>query len=209
MARSPNVTVDAQKAIIAGNQNGIPVSVLARQLSLSRRAIYEIFYRNRMRGGVIEGSKSGRPRKTSLRQDNLIASMSKADPRLSAPEINREIKANYSIEVSCRTVQRRRVDAGLLGRRPTKKLFISKKNRSARVIFAKKHQNWTVEDWKKCFGRMSRSLICSEVMESNMFDAQKAKDLNPSTNCRQLSTVVDLLWCRVVSVIHESTLFTS
>ena len=52
-----------------------------------------------MRGGVIEGSKSGRPRKTSVREDNLIARMSKADPRLSAPEINREIKANNSIEV--------------------------------------------------------------------------------------------------------------
>ena len=149
MVRSPNVTVDAQKAIIAGNQNGIPVSVLARQFSLSRRAIYGIFDRNRMRGGVIEGSKSGRPRKTSVREDNLIARMSKADPRLSAPEINRKIKANNSIEFSSRTVQRRLVDAGLLGRLPTKKPFISKKNRSARVSCAKKHRNWTVEDWRK------------------------------------------------------------
>ena len=61
MTRSLNVTVDAQKAIIAGNQNGIPVSVLAWQFSLSRRAIYRIFDRNRVRGGVYKGSQSCRP----------------------------------------------------------------------------------------------------------------------------------------------------
>lgn len=48
---------------------------------------------------------------------------------------------------SIRTIRRRLQAAGLNGRRPVKKPFISIKNRKARVEWAKAHLNWTRQQW--------------------------------------------------------------
>lgn len=46
-------------------------------------------------------------------------------------------------------MQRRLVEAGLYGRRPAKKPWISKKNVAARLKFSNDHLNWTADNWKK------------------------------------------------------------
>jgi len=51
--------------------------------------------------------------------------------------------------VSDRTVRRRLVEAGLPARRPRKKPFLTKKQQKARLIWAREHRHWTVEQWDK------------------------------------------------------------
>lgn len=50
---------------------------------------------------------------------------------------------------SKRTIKRRLNAMGLMGRAPSKKPLISARNRKARIAFAKRHLNWTKEQWKK------------------------------------------------------------
>jgi len=52
-------------------------------------------------------------------------------------------------QINVSTVKRCLRCAGLFGRRPSKKPFISKKNRMARLKFAHAHKKWSVEDWSK------------------------------------------------------------
>jgi hypothetical protein len=69
-----------------------------------------------------------------------------ADVKKSAAEIARELQDENLADVSRSTVTRRLHDVGFFGRRGIKKPLISKKNKKARLQFAKDHQNWTVKD---------------------------------------------------------------
>jgi hypothetical protein len=72
--------------------------------------------------------------------------MSQNDPWLPAPRIIAEIP---EMLVSPRTIQRRLIQAKLFSRRPVKKPLVSRRNRLARLAFAREHINWTIHDWKK------------------------------------------------------------
>ena len=104
-------------------------------------------YKSRQHHDTI--SRSGRPRKTTQREDSIDVRTSKVNPRLNAVDIRREMDTTHGVKLSSSTVQRRIRSTGLLGRRPAKKPLISLKNRLARVAFAKKHLHWTSSDWKK------------------------------------------------------------
>lgn len=80
-----------------------------------------------------------------VRLDRRIVRKSIENPRLTAPQIRQEVGAKA---ISNRTVQRRLVEAGLYGRRPAEKPWISEKNRKARMRFAKEHLYKAVDDWK-------------------------------------------------------------
>uniref|UniRef100_A0A8R1DNG3 HTH_Tnp_Tc3_2 domain-containing protein n=1 Tax=Caenorhabditis japonica TaxID=281687 RepID=A0A8R1DNG3_CAEJA len=62
---------------------------------------------------------------------------------------------------SRRTIRRRLQANGLHGRRPVRKPFISEKNRSARVAWARAHLNWVRAEWAKH--------IWSDESKFNMF----------------------------------------
>lgn len=149
MTRAKNISTDSQEAIIKGHKNGMSKTQLARQFCLSESAIRGVIQRYRVRGGVEKRKSTGRPKLTTKREDMLIIRMSKDDPRLNSVDIHREISTFNGIQISSKTVQRRLVSAGLNGRRPAKKPLISTKNRKARIDFAKRHLNWSIEDWKK------------------------------------------------------------
>jgi hypothetical protein len=82
--------------------------------------------------------KSERPRKTTILMDRRVKRMSQNDPWLPAPRIIAEIP---EILVSPRTIQRRLIQAKLFSRRPVKKPLVSRRNRLARLAFAREHIN--------------------------------------------------------------------
>lgn len=149
MARARNVGIDSQKAIINGHKDGMSYAQLGRQFSLSKSAVHAIVSRFQTRGGVVKAYSTGRPRRTTKRQDMLIVRMSAADPRLTSVDIHRDLVTFHGLQASSKTIQRRLVSAGLDGRRPAQKPFVSAKNRKARLNFAKSHLSWTLEDWRK------------------------------------------------------------
>ena len=78
----------------------------------------------------------GRPRETTPQHDRRIKRIAQRDPHLSATAISNELG---DVSLSRKTIQRRLT---------AKKPFISRKNRKARLDFARKYLNWTVSDWK-------------------------------------------------------------
>lgn len=63
--------------------------------------------------------------------------------------------------MSISTIQRRLRDRDLYARRPAKVPKLSRKNVAARLKFARDHENWTVDDWKK--------VLWSDETKINMF----------------------------------------
>ncbi|EYC34438.1 hypothetical protein Y032_0001g414 [Ancylostoma ceylanicum] len=68
---------------------------------------------------------------------------------MTAVEIQRELSLCTDLCLSVRTIRRRLTEFGHNGRLARKKPFVSRKNRQARMRFAREHLHWTSEDWSK------------------------------------------------------------
>lgn len=97
--------------------------------------------------GDFKNEDTGRPKKTSIRQDRQIRRLSIAHPSRTAVEIHRSLIETDDLDISVRTVRRRLMSFGLHGRHGVKKPLISKKNRMARLKFAQEHLHRSIEDW--------------------------------------------------------------
>ena len=92
------------------------------------------------RGTVKTLEKSGCPRKTSKGLDRRIKRLFQANPFTTAKAVVADLSI---VNVSTKTINRRLRENELFARRPAKKHWISKKNRAARIAFAKRHLHWT------------------------------------------------------------------
>lgn len=97
---------------------------------------------------------SGRPRKTSPREDRYLVRRAKLErprdedcPRTS--DLADELRDHSGTTLCGRTVLRRLQEANLSKAVKTRKPFINSRNQAIRLKFAREHLNWTVEDWKK------------------------------------------------------------
>lgn len=140
-------STDFKQKIVDLFQSGKKKSEIAKSLIITKSAVTKIIQKYDSRGDVRNAPKSGRPRKTTSRMDQTILRISKLDPRKSSGQIKNEISEQFGIEVTSRTVRNRLRDGGLYGRVAVKKPLLSKKNRKARMEFARAHISWSKEKW--------------------------------------------------------------
>lgn len=150
---------DLKLKIVQMHKNGLSQKDISVQLTINKSVICRIIKRYRERGSVNTAPRSGRPRKITQKNENRILRLIKSDPFMSASTIINEL----NLEVSSRTVQRQLVKNRLLTRRPAKKPLLSKKNRMARLAFARKHINWDVKKWK--------TVLFSDESKFNLVDS--------------------------------------
>lgn len=147
MARHTQIQI--RERVIKFSEEGKSSREIASLLSIGKSTVNDIIVKYRAGYGLKDRPRSGRPQKTSKKVDRIIKLKSTADVKKTAAEIARDIQDENLANVSRSTVTRRLHDVGLFGRIGIKKPLISKKNKKARLQFAKDHQNWTVEDRKK------------------------------------------------------------
>ena len=87
-------------------------------------------------GKIVSAFKTGRPRKTSAREDRIMQRMSLKDRFKSCPEIKRVMNSTSCVNVSRPTVSRRLQEIGLFNRTPRKKPLVCSKNKKKRLEFA-------------------------------------------------------------------------
>lgn len=136
---------DRQKmSIINDYQSDVPRKTICERYRISKSVLSRLINKFEQENTIARRPGSGRPRKTNFKTDRLIGRASKKDPTLTASQIKNDLKIE---NVSNRTIRRRLVEHGLHGRRPSKKPLISKKNRRARLEFAREHVNWNPKKW--------------------------------------------------------------
>ena len=121
---------------------------VADTFNVSQRQVQRIRKRYEETGDVFDKPRSGRPRKTTAREDRLLARKSKASPFSTAAELHE----TWSPEVpmSTRTVCQILSRNGLHGR--ISEPALNKRQLKNRVAFAKAHRlpkGWTLEKWEK------------------------------------------------------------
>ena len=117
---------------------------ISRLVDVPKSTVHDIINVYSKTGDIQRRCGSGRHRKTTTRQDNMIIRMSKKDPFMPSRELSKNINLDHNINVSYKTVQRR-----LDGCVARKKPFISPTNIKKRLEWAIAHQNWTINDWKR------------------------------------------------------------
>ncbi|KAJ4450863.1 hypothetical protein ANN_02295 [Periplaneta americana] len=96
----------------------------------------------------VRAAMNHRKRKTSPADDRLIVRKSKLYPRLTAVNLTHELIATTGANIHVTTVRRRLLEAGRRARKPIKKQLLAPVMCKKRLMWAKLHQHWTVNDWK-------------------------------------------------------------
>lgn len=165
-----------KEAVINALKKGMSQSAVANNFGISQQLI-SVWYRWYMKTGNLNNkSRSGRPRKTSAREDRIIKKQSVADPQKSARQIRDDLEVNHGVKLHVSTVKRRLVANDLHGRRPSRKPLISSKNKKARLQFAEKFGKWSKADWSK--------VLWSDESKFNLFSSDGIKYVRRPKNKR-------------------------
>lgn len=149
MPRGIKISVDLKQRIIDAYSKGDRQSDIARRFEVKKSAVWAIIKRYERTGSIEGKPKSGRPKKMSKKSVRLLKRISSNNPFMSSNQLKVELETSGMCSVSSRTIRRRLVDEKLFSRRPAKKPLLSKRNRLARLEFARQHIHWTKADWKR------------------------------------------------------------
>jgi transposase len=97
----------------------------------------------------MEVSCGGCPSKLSSQDKRFCIRAVTSGKLETATEAPKDLREQLNIKLSDRTVCRTLHEAGMKAMEKEKKPKLSAKNAKARLKFAKRHQNWTCEDWKR------------------------------------------------------------
>lgn len=142
-------------------KNGEKQVEVAARFHVSQNTVSRTWNRWKETHSVKNRKISGRPRKTTPGQTRLIVRQAKKDPFMTAVEVRQYAQDNLGLTMTDRTARNILIRAGLRGRVPAKKPWISKKNRAARMKFANDHKDWTVQQWAR--------ILWSDESKNNLF----------------------------------------
>ena len=137
---------DVEKGIAIGmHEMGSSLNSIAKRLRRDKKTIRELLRKYNTTQDVSRRPGSGRPRKTSERDDRRIARETKRDRFITLENIG----SNLQLNVSVWTISRRLHEAGFHSYWAVKKPYISETNQRKRRIWCREHINWTVEQWNR------------------------------------------------------------
>lgn len=136
-----------KEIILAHHKEKKSVTEISNIVKRSKSVVHRVINKYKQTNSLEAKPKTGRPPKTSSREDRKIVSMSKKDRFATAASISREFSEETGNTISRKTVSRRLRSVGLHARVPASKPLISKKNQKARIDFATEHVIWTDAQW--------------------------------------------------------------
>jgi transposase len=107
--------------------------------------------------------KAGRHKILSERDEKFCVNQISTRKSKSVVQLQKEMKRRFNIEVSTFTLSRTLKKNGLQSGEKKKKPLLSAKNIKARLEFARKHEDWTADDWNR--------VIFSDETKINRFNS--------------------------------------
>jgi transposase len=142
-----HLTGNEAAQVVGMLQAGQVQRAVAGHFNVSRRVISRLWNRFQHTGNVAERSRSGRPRKTTVRQDRYLSNMAKRQRFQSAVRLNSYFRTATGVRVSSQTVRNRLHIANLRAYRPAVRPILTLRHRTARLQWARDHVNWQLRHW--------------------------------------------------------------
>ena len=134
--------------IIASSNEGFSQRKIAAKIKVSKGAVQRTLERFRDTGSY-STKRSGRPRATSLNEDQYIKTTSLRDRTATAGNIQSIVTASREKSISRSTIKRKLVEHGLNGRVAASKPLLRSQNKQKRLLWARKYRGYTKNDWEK------------------------------------------------------------
>ena len=152
MAKRQKLEYYVRQAIVKLHKEKHTIIEISKKVKRSKSVVGRVVKSYNDTGKIVSAFKTGRPRKTSAREDRIMQRMSLKNRFKSCTEIKRVMNCTSCVNVSRPTDSRRLQEIGLFNRTPTKKpLVSSKNNNNKRLEFANRYVIWTYENWVKVF----------------------------------------------------------
>lgn len=140
-----HTTKEVRDVVVRLKENGFTGVEIAKVVRKSNSAVYNILRRAKERGTTERPMPPTKPRSLSERDMRTLERTVKKDRE--APL--RDITNTMPTKVSTSTVRRALHSRGIINGVAIRKPFLSKDHITRRLQFAKKHKDWTVEEWRK------------------------------------------------------------
>lgn len=138
---------------------GITTREVAKKMKISKGLVSKIAKEK----GFQTKNKSGRKKILSERDEKFCAREITSGRASTAAAVRRNIRETFDVNASEKTISRALKNQGLNSAVKKKKPELSPKNIKARLQFAKTHQDWTLDDWKR--------VIWSDETKVNRFNS--------------------------------------
>ena len=137
---------DLVQTILAHLQQGKSIKKTADIAAVSTSTVHFLRWKHLPE---LSSHRRGRPVKLSAQDKRFCVRAITAGHSKGAVIVQKKLEHELDVKVSERTVRRTLEDAGLKAAEKQKKPRLSAKNIKARLDFAYRHKDWTVEDWKR------------------------------------------------------------
>src|SRR5689334_20639706 len=152
-------TISSQKKldILSALDQGLSLREVAKRVSVSYGTVQSISSKER-KDRIMP--KKGRPKAISKTLTRVCIRNITTGQADTAVDIQRQLASNHDVNVASRTVENMMKRSGLKACVKVKKPFLSQRHRRLRLRFAKRYQNWTVDDWRRMvFLDKKRSIV--------------------------------------------------
>lgn len=145
MPKTRELTPAERSQIFNRRIRGDSLRKIALDFNISAEGVRKIVHRLQQNGTAENQPKSGRPRKTTRKQDRVIVREVKKNFFVST----KQLKSDLNLPIQETQIRARIKEAGFAGRISRKRPFISKINAKKRLAFAKQFKNKSPDFWKK------------------------------------------------------------
>lgn len=140
------LSTDTYNNILSLLEKGYSIRKIADQHGVSKSKIQKIRAKHFPN---LVGSLGGRPTKLSPQNKHFCVREITSGCSKTGVEVRKKLEADLQVTVSNNTVRNALREAGLGAIEKESKPMLSSKNIKARLQFAKRHQDWTINDWKR------------------------------------------------------------
>jgi len=158
----PRISTEIRSRVIDMIKGGNSQRDVAKQLSISRRAVQNTWKKYLQNGTTDDLPKSGRPPKNDERSERRLVRLSKASPKLTAAELRHEWHGCKAVSIwTVRGILRK---YGLHGRIAARQPYLSKKNISIRKYWCRQYMPLPASFWNSVIftDECSVSLHCNK-----------------------------------------------
>lgn len=149
MPKTRELSEVERSQIVILKKQGLSIHEIARQLQFSRCAVRTTIRRFEETRCYKSKPRSGRKKITTVKQDRILQRMSLRNRRLSSKDLSSQLNEHYKLKISPSTVRQRLSDVGLRGCKARHKPYLTPAHQKRRLLWARKYQDWTSEDWAK------------------------------------------------------------
>ncbi|GFV60887.1 transposable element Tc1 transposase [Trichonephila clavipes] len=190
MAKFSYLPENKRYKIIHLKEEGYFMHQIAAKVSCGLSTVVRTLKRFSETNLIADRGQSGRPRKTSLREDRLLHRISLSNRKLNSSQILKQWTLTSNVSVCPRTVRGRLLEIGLRGCKARPKPLLSEFQRERRLTWAREHSLWTIKDWEKIIFS-DKSQFCISGNKSSVYVRRHTHEefcpqcLKPTVNTRQ------------------------